>query len=207
MSWRRWCSGQWGQSWFLQETSTCTWRERADGDLTRRSQWRWRRWDLRTSQHTSSLHGESVIDIRDRGRWWNRGGWWGPGRTIFWFLAWLSRTHNTTPAHSMVMVCLRFASLRDQSYYLGCRIRLPLCPPGRQTRRQVKNIFAEFRRAVQSKTNWQGITTCGFPSRCGELCMIVYMSPLQSKSTFFLYSPTILLETKKFKISMTFFVK
>ena len=46
----------------------------------------------------------------------------------------------------------------------------------------------------QSKTNWRGITTRGFPSRRGDSCMIVYMSPLRSNSTFFLYSPTILLE-------------
>ena len=34
--------------------------------------------------------------------------------------------------------------------------------------------------------------------------MIVYMSPLQSNSTFFLYSPTILLENKIVELSITF---
>ena len=56
----------------------------------------------------------------------------------------------------MVMVCLRLASLRDQSYYLGRRIRLPLCPPGRQTRTQANNIFAEFRRAVPKQNKLAG---------------------------------------------------
>ena len=48
----------------------------------------------------------------------------------------------------------------------------------------------------QSITNWRGITAHVFLSRRGELCMIVYMSPLRSNSTFFLYSQTILLEKK-----------
>ena len=41
------------------------------------------------------------------------------------------------------------------------------------------------------RTNMRGIKTRGFSSRHGDLCMIVYMSPLQYNSTFFLYSPTI----------------
>ena len=104
MWWRRWWNGQGGQIWFLRETSTWTWRERADGDLTRRLQWRWGWWGLRTSPHTSSRGGERGIDTRERGKWWNRRGRWGPGRTIFWFLivryfrTWPSRTHDTTPA-------------------------------------------------------------------------------------------------------------
>ena len=106
MWWQRWCSCQWGQSWFLQETSTWTLRERAE--------WRWQRWGLRTSPHTISRDGERGIDIRHRVRWWNKGGWWGSWRNIFCvlivrsFKTWPSRTHDTTPAHYMVMVCLGF---------------------------------------------------------------------------------------------------
>ena len=170
MWWQRWCSGQWGQSWFLRENSTWTLRERADSDLARRLQWWWRRWGLRTSLHNYIRDGEHGIDIRDRGRWWNRGGWWGPRRTIFWvmivryFRTWLSRTYDITPSHYMVIACLRFASPRDQSYYLGRRIRLPLCLSRRQKRTQAKNIFAEFRRAVLKQNKLAGITTHGFTS-------------------------------------------
>ena len=200
MRWQQRYSGQWGQSWFLRETSTWTLRERMDGDLTRRLQWRWRRWGLRTSPHTSSRDGERGIDIRHHVRWWNRGGWWGPWRTTLFipivrsFRTWPSRTHGTTLAHYMVMACLRFASPRDQSYYLGRRIRLPIFLSRRQTRTQANNILWSLGALSQSKTNWRGITTHGFPSRHGELCMIFYMSPLQSNFTFFLFSPTILLQ-------------
>ena len=134
MWWQLWCSGQWGQIWFLRKTSTWTLREQADGDLTRRLQWRWQRWGLRTFPQNSSRGGERIMYIRDRGRWKNRGSWWGPRRTIFWvpivrsFRTWPSRIHDTTPAHYMVMVCLNLASPRDQSYYLGRMIRLPLSP-------------------------------------------------------------------------------
>ena len=171
MWWQRWCSGQWGKSWFFREISKWTLREQADGDLTRRLQCRCWRWRLRTSPHTSSCNGERGIDIRDRGRWLNRRYWWGPRRTTFcvpivrYFITWLSRTHDTTPAHYMVMVCLHFASRTYHSYYLGRRIRLPICLSRRQTRTQADNIFAEFRRAVPKKIKLTGFTTRGCPSR------------------------------------------
>ena len=87
-----------------------------------------------------------------------------------------------------------FASPSDKSYYLCLCIRLPLCLIWRQTRTQLNNICAEFRRAVPKHNKLAGITTCGFLIQCGELCMIIFLSPLQSNYTFFLYSPTILLE-------------
>ena len=70
-------------------------------------------------------------------------------RQIFQNVAVQDPRHNS--GHYMVMVCLRFAFPRDHSYYLGSRIRLPLCPPVRQTRTQANNIFAEFRRAVSKQ--------------------------------------------------------
>ena len=86
-----------------------------------------------------------------------------------------------------------FASPSDQSYYLCWWVFLPLSLFWRQMRTQTNNIFAEFRRAVPKHNKLAGITTRGFLSQRGELCMIIFMSPLQSNSTFFLYSPTILL--------------
>ena len=106
MSWQRWCSGQWGQIWFSQETSTWPFREPGE--------WRWRRLGLRTSPHTTSCDGDRGLDTRYRVRWWNRRSWWGPWRAILfvlivWFFRkWPSRTHDTTPDHYMVMVCLGF---------------------------------------------------------------------------------------------------
>ena len=67
-------------------------------------------------------------------------------RQIFQNVAVQDPRHNS--GHYMVMVFLRFSSPRDHLYYLGRRIRPPLCQPGHQTRTQANNIFAEFRRAV-----------------------------------------------------------
>ena len=166
------------------------------------------RWGLRTSTHTTSRDGERGIDIRHRVRWWNRVGWWDPWRTIFFvpivrsFRTWPSSTHYTTPSITWSWCVFVFASLSDQSYNLCCWIRLPLCMSRYQTRTQTSNIFAEFRRAVPKQNKLAGITTCVFMSLGGELCMIVYVPPLRSNSTFFLYSPTILLE-KKSELSIT----
>ena len=85
-------------------------------------------------------------------------------------------------------VCV-FASLSDQSYYLCLWIHLPLCLLWRHTGTQLNNIFTEFRRDVPNHNKLAGITTPGFLSQCGELCMIISMSPLQYNPTFSLYSP------------------
>ena len=202
MWWRRWWSDQGGKSWFLGETSTWTWRERADGDLMWILKWRWRHWGLRSSPHTSSCNGEHEIDIRDHGRWWNRGSWWGPGHTIFWvpiirsFRTWLSRTHNTTPATTWSWCVYVLPPQGISHITLGARyVSLFVRPDVRRGHRQT--IFLRSLGALsRSKTNWRGITTHGFPSWRGDSCMIVYMSPLQYKSTFLLYSPLILSEEK-----------
>ena len=84
------------------------------GTFGERAEWWWQRWVLRKSLHTTSRNRKRGLDIIHRVRWWNRGGWWGPWRTIFcvpivrYFRTWPSRTHNTTPAHYMVMMCLGF---------------------------------------------------------------------------------------------------
>ena len=54
--------------------------------------------------------------------------------------------HNSD--HFMVVGCLCGASLREHSCYLRHSTRLPICPPGRQTRTQADKLFAELRRAV-----------------------------------------------------------
>ena len=54
--------------------------------------------------------------------------------------------HNSD--HLMAVGCLSGASPREHSHYLGGRTRLPLRPPGRQTRRRAENLFAELRRTV-----------------------------------------------------------
>ena len=59
--------------------------------------------------------------------------------------------HNSD--HLMVIGCLYGASPREHSCYLGRRMRLLLRPPGRQTRTQAENIFAELRRAVLKSDN------------------------------------------------------
>ena len=73
-------------------------------------------------------------------------------RQIFHNVAVQEPQHNS--GDYMVMVCLRFDSPRDHSYYLGRRIRPPLCTPGRQTRTQAENIFAELWRAVPKPEKW-----------------------------------------------------
>ena len=99
-----------------------------------------------------------------------------------------------------------FASPSDQSYDLCLWKRLPLCLLWRQTRTQLNNIFAECRRAVPKHNKQADITTRGFLSQRGELCMIIFMSPLLSNSTFLLYSPTILSDFF-FELSITVVIK
>ena len=53
-----------------------------------------------------------------------------------------------TSNHCMVLGCLRGASPREHSHYLRGRTRLPLRPPGRQTRIRADKIFAELRHAI-----------------------------------------------------------
>ena len=50
--------------------------------------------------------------------------------------------------HLMVLGCLRGASSREHTCYLGSRTRLPLCLPSRQMRTRADNIFADLRRAI-----------------------------------------------------------
>ena len=83
-------------------------------------------------------------------------------------------------------------------------------PPSLSARTSDEDTGNNFSRSLgvpyQSRTNERGIKTRGFPSRRGDSCMIVYMSPLRSNSTFFLYSPTIQLE-KNASHKLLFFIK
>ena len=70
----------------------------------------------------------------------------GSGRWIFQNVAvWIPR-HNSD--HFMVVGSLHGSSPREHSRYLGSRTRLPLRPPGRQTRTRADKLFTELRRAV-----------------------------------------------------------
>ena len=182
MWWQWWCSGQWGQSWFLRNISTGTFWERAE--------WRWQQWGFRTSPHTTSCNGEHGIDIRHHVMWWNRGGWWGPWRLIFCVpIVWSSRTCPHGHGVSGYLPPRVINHITYVAVYTSLFVWFDVRRGHRRT------IFLRSLGALsQSITNWRGITTRGFLSRRGELCMIVYMSPLRSNSTFFLYSPTILLE-------------
>ena len=70
----------------------------------------------------------------------------GSDRRIFQNVAVRDLSHNSD--HLMVLGCLNRNYLMEHFRYLGRRTRLPLRPPGCQTRMQAKNIFSELRRAV-----------------------------------------------------------
>ena len=65
---------------------------------------------------------------------------------IFQNVAFRDPRHNSD--HFIVLGCLYVSSLREQSCYLGRRTRLPLRPPGRQTRTRADMLFAELRCAI-----------------------------------------------------------
>ena len=56
------------------------------------------------------------------------------------------------PLHGTGVLCGAFP--RDHSHYLGRRTRLPLCPPGIQTRTQSYKIFTELRHALPTPDKW-----------------------------------------------------
>ena len=70
----------------------------------------------------------------------------GSDRQIFQNVAIWDPRHNSD--HSMFVGSLRGNFSREHSHYLGSRTRLPLCPPGRQMRTRLDELFAEFRCAV-----------------------------------------------------------
>ena len=201
----RWCSGQRRQSWFLRETSTWTLRERAE--------WRWQRLGLRTSPHTTSHNGERGL-ISDT-MWGGEAGEVDEvpdGLYSVFRLSDLTARGRPGPTPQLRPTtwswCVWvFAPPKDQSSYLLRWIHLLLCMSRRQTRTHTKNIFTEFRRTVSRQNKLAGIITHGFMSLRGELCMIVYMSPLQFNCTFSLYSPTILLEAKFSSYQFPFWIK
>ena len=144
---------------------------------------------FRTCPHTTSRYIE-CFDIRHRLLWWNRGGWWGPCWLIFCVpIVWSSRT---CPHGHGVSGYLPPQVINHNTYVSGYT-SLFVCFDVRQGHSWTI-FFAEFRWAVPKHNKLTGITTHGFMSQRGELCMIIFLSPLRSYSTFFLYSPTILLE-------------
>ena len=95
-----------------------------------------------------------------------------------------------------------YCSRARESNYSDAFVKIfPVCIDGQVV--VGEQFFQSLCVLYRSKTNWRGIKNIGFTSRRGDSCMIVYMSPLRYKSSFFLYSPTILLE-KNVELSITF---
>ena len=57
--------------------------------------------------------------------------------------------------HFMVVECLRGAYPRERSHYLGHSMRLPLHPPGHQTRTRADKLFTELWCAIPKLEKWE----------------------------------------------------